>query len=93
MKNKFYCEKCKRQIEPFDDDTDGKPQMCEDCFKKMIDNADLESANLSLEMVTVSFTKEEIKLLHALWMSNKTDGIYDGERELYDSIDKKLSKQ
>jgi hypothetical protein len=42
MDKKFYCEKCKRQIEPFDDDPDGKPQMCEDCFKKMIDEADLE---------------------------------------------------
>ena len=41
-KNKFYCHECKEEIIPFDDDKKGTPRMCEDCFEKLQNDADLE---------------------------------------------------
>jgi len=49
MGKKFYCEKCKRQIETFDDEPNRKPRMCEYCFEKMINNVVLENANLRIQ--------------------------------------------
>ena len=49
MDKKFYCERCKRKIEPFYDDANGKPQICKDCFKKITDDANLDKTSLRLQ--------------------------------------------